>query len=86
MSLALNGSTVLQCFDRNNAVEIRNRIMFDFYPGLSHMIFNVYLPHMYCICKEHALTVLQYSMGALTNSGVQSKTNQLLVHTMYLHG
>ena len=32
MSLALNGSSVLECFQRDNAIEIRNG-MFDFLPG-----------------------------------------------------
>ena len=34
MSPALNGSLVLQRFERSNAVELHNGIMFDFYPGL----------------------------------------------------
>ena len=34
MSPALNRSTALLCFERANTVEIHNRIMFDFYPGL----------------------------------------------------
>jgi len=37
MSTTLNGSSMLECFERSNAREIRNGIMFDFYPGLSHM-------------------------------------------------
>ena len=37
MSPALNGSTAIQHFERGNVVEIRNGIMFDFYPGLPHM-------------------------------------------------
>ena len=37
MSPALNGSFVLQHFERGNAIEIRNGIMFDFYPGLPHI-------------------------------------------------
>ena len=32
-----NGSSALQRFERSNALEIRNRIMFNFYPGLPHM-------------------------------------------------
>ena len=36
MSPALNGSSVLQRFERSNASEIRNG-MFDFYLGLPHM-------------------------------------------------
>ena len=38
MSPALNGSVALQRFEHSNAVEIRNGIMFDFYPGLPHML------------------------------------------------
>jgi len=37
MSPALNGSSMLEHFERSNASEIRNGIMFDFYPGLPHM-------------------------------------------------
>ena len=33
MSPALDGSSALQRFECGNAVEIRNGIMFDFYPG-----------------------------------------------------
>ena len=38
MNPTLNGSFVLQRFKRGNAVEIRNRIMFDFCPGLPHIL------------------------------------------------
>ena len=38
MSPALNGSSALECFERSNAIEMRNGIMFDFYPGLPHII------------------------------------------------
>ena len=34
ISPTLNGSSALQRFERSNASEIRNGIMFDFYPGL----------------------------------------------------
>ena len=37
VSPALNGSSTLQCFECGNAVQIRNRIMFDFYLGLPHI-------------------------------------------------
>ena len=37
MSPALNGSSALQRFERGNAVEIHNGIMFDFYSGLPHV-------------------------------------------------
>ena len=38
MSPALNRHSVLEHFERGNAIEIRNGIMFDFYPGLLHVI------------------------------------------------
>ena len=37
MSATLNGSSALQCFEHSDVVEIRNRVMFDFYPGLPHI-------------------------------------------------
>ena len=40
MNPALNGSSVLECFEHGNVMEICNGIMFDFYPGL---------PHIYCM-------------------------------------
>ena len=43
MSPALNGSTALQRFERGKVVDICNRIMFDFYPGLPHIHIHVYL-------------------------------------------
>ena len=33
MSSALNGSSALECLERSNAIEIRNEIMFDYYPS-----------------------------------------------------
>ena len=35
----LDQSTALQCFERDNAVEICNGTMFDFYMGLPHVFF-----------------------------------------------
>ena len=39
MSPALNNSSALERFECRNAIEIRNGIMFDFYPGLPHMLY-----------------------------------------------
>ena len=41
MSPTLNGGTLLQRFERGNVVEIRNGIMFDFYPGLPQICISV---------------------------------------------
>ena len=43
MSPALNGSSAIRRFEHSDAIEIRNGIIFDFYTGLSHMAFCVYL-------------------------------------------
>ena len=37
MSPTLNGSSAIRHFKHSNAIEIRNRITFDFYTGLSHI-------------------------------------------------
>jgi len=39
MSPTPNGSSALQHFEHGNAIEIRNGVMFDFYPGLPHMLY-----------------------------------------------
>ena len=39
-SPSLNGSSALECFKRCNVIEIRNRIMFDFYLGLPHTVYT----------------------------------------------
>ena len=47
MSRTLNGSPVLQHFKHGNAIEIYNKKMFDFYPGLPHIQFVYQMsPHM----------------------------------------
>ena len=38
MSLALNESLALQRFKHGNAMKIHNGTMFDFYPGIPHML------------------------------------------------
>ena len=40
MSPTLNGSSALQHFECSNVIEIRNGIMFDFYPGLPHTLYS----------------------------------------------
>ena len=41
MSPALNRSSVLKRFERGNKVELCNGIMFDFYLGLPHIVFEM---------------------------------------------
>ena len=40
MGPTFNGRSALQRFERGNAIEIRNGIMFDFYLGLPHIGVN----------------------------------------------
>ena len=50
MSPTRNGSTVLRHFKHNNAVKTHNGIMFDFYPGLPHIVKGGPL-----VCTVHGL-------------------------------
>ena len=59
MSPTLNGSSALQPFKHGNAIEMRNRIMFDFYPGLEHI-------YVYTPC--HVCTVFYVLAGHLSAS------------------
>ena len=55
MSPALNGSSMLERFEHSNVIEIRNGIMFDFYPGLPHMHVAVREGHEHtveCLIRE----------------------------------
>ena len=49
MSPALNGSSAIWCFERSDAIEIRDGITF--YTGL---------PHMYCVHMQVSLTFVVY--------------------------
>ena len=53
MSPTLNGSSALQCFKRGNVIEMCNRIMFDFSPGLTHIQFSY---------STHYLTLENFSL------------------------
>ena len=52
MSPALNESSTLEHFEHSNASEIRNGIMFDFYPGLPQLLRTMVsaLRHNYMPC------------------------------------
>ena len=41
MSPALNGSSAIRRFEGSDAIEIRDRITFDFYTGLPHILYIV---------------------------------------------
>jgi len=42
MSPTFNRSSALERFKRSYAIEIRNGIMFNFYPGLPHVLLSLY--------------------------------------------
>ena len=43
MSLALDGSSVLEHFEYSNVIETHNGIMFNFYLGLPHIISSIFV-------------------------------------------
>ena len=65
MSPILSGSSALQRFEFGNTVEIRNRIMFDFYLGLPHYVFIIYI-YIY-ICSTSPVTTRISTCGPLAS-------------------
>ena len=59
MSSALNGSSVLERFERGNGIEIRNGIMFDFYPGLPHIYITHQMDTLAPFCDSNKLLVVE---------------------------
>ena len=69
MSLALNGSSALEHFECSNVIEIRNGKMFNFYPGLPHMVFN-FCPYISTVPKKSTMALLQASSSLSFVAGV----------------
>ena len=46
MSPGLTGSSAIRCFEGSDAIEICDRITFDFYTGLPHMHIDNYVTHL----------------------------------------
>ena len=61
MNPALNGSSTLERFERSDASEIRNGIMFDFYPGLPHVYHLI-------IVKSHLNVKNIIAVGIVTHA------------------
>ena len=73
MSPALYKSSALERFERSNVIEIRNRIMFDFYPA-THM-------KMICCCKDF----LSPGMGSLSDLRAQEcETKQIFYEIRFI--
>ena len=73
MSPTLNGSSALEHFERGNVIEIRNGIIFDFCPGLPHILIMV---SMQLLWKVHC-SGIQYMQ-------VEDAWSNYL-HVMYIH-
>ena len=59
MSPAFNRSSALERFEHSNEIEIHNRIMFDFYPGLPH-IHTIYTRSIYILSIQEVYTHYLY--------------------------
>ena len=58
MSPTLNGSSMIRHFEHSDAIEIHDGIIFDFYPGLSHIHAYLFDDFPLALCKSHvALSV-----------------------------
>ena len=58
MSPALSGSSALQRVKLGDALEIRDGIIFDFYPGLPHIMYIAYLELWYMLSSTCTSFVL----------------------------
>ena len=58
MSPTLNRSSALERFECSNVIELHNEIMFDFYPGLPHVLVTCM-----CYCIEDVMTGLIVCMN-----------------------
>ena len=61
MSPTLNGSSALQCFERCNTIKICNGIMFNFYPGLPHLLNCIWAQHLTEVQRNRASKVVMRS-------------------------
>ena len=63
MSHALNGNSAIWCFDCGNAIEIYNRIIFCFSPGLPQVSLSLFERHvlrgMFVFCPVKVVTVYE---------------------------
>ena len=88
MRPALNGSSALQRFERSNASEIRNGIMFDFYPGLpqiySGKIFGL-LVGLVLYCHHTEPTHCEVKVDDPFESSLSGHST-LYMHMHTLHG
>ena len=83
MSSARNGSTALQCFECGNAFAIRKGIMFDFYPGLPHMIVFSYSRAVQSYDIAQMWVLLHRPWGTLNDI---LAINMLLLELIHLKG
>ena len=65
MNPALNGSSALEHFEHSSAIEIRNGILFNFYPGLPHVYYR-YAQSTDAICTTSIVHEARYVVCLLT--------------------
>ena len=65
MNPALNGSSALEHFEHSSAIEIRNGILFNFYPGLPHVYYR-YAQSTDAICTTCIVHKARYVVCLLT--------------------
>ena len=86
----LNENTELQHYKCGNTVDIRNRIMFDFYPGLPQLL-NIWIVHQICVHKYllqffQCLVILQCSGKCYDSSCSQIIESKAVVWYKEING
>ena len=59
MSPALNRSSAIRCFKGSDVIEIHDRITFDFYTGLPHVLHIIVGKRPWCIEETFMQTLTQ---------------------------
>ena len=80
MSSTVYGSSVLQLFKCDNAVEIHNWIMFDFYTRLPHMYLSRFNSHWQL---AHVHRIISVTALILANAGEDCERNWFCHYAIY---
>ena len=86
MSPALNESSMLEHFERSNASEMHNGIMFDFYPGLPHMYIQVHTSVVPCTPTCIYTCTSMGLQGKLLNSHINHLDKHIQKHHSFTSG
>ena len=82
MSPALNGSSAIRRFEHSEAIEIRNRITFDFYTGLPLImqVLSIVSNHLWIVSPTTKSNPIEYK------SKIPSEQNMLRWHSFFGEG